>query len=271
MASTYAHYRFGKEVLKRLPAHIEAQIMQNMNLYMIGLHGPDILFYYKALFQNPVNQVGYDMHAVPAKKFFAHALKIVKETHNRHNELSYVYGFICHFVLDSAVHGYIDEKISASGVAHTEIEVEFDRMLMIRDGYDPLSHSLTGHFEVKDEDCKVIAEFFPDLSETDIKKSIKSMKSYNALLLAPQEWKRRLIYAILKVTGNYREMHGCIVNRKANPKCKDSNEKLDELYTGAVSIAADLITEFHDTFITGKDVLNQRYEKTFGADQGDSK
>lgn len=26
-------------------------------------------------------------------------------------------------------HGYIDEKIQASGVSHAEIEVEFDRML----------------------------------------------------------------------------------------------------------------------------------------------
>ena len=32
--------------------------------------------------------------------------------------------------------GYIDEKIAKSGISHTEIEVEFDRNLMEKDGLD---------------------------------------------------------------------------------------------------------------------------------------
>ena len=37
--------------------------------------------------------------------------------------LSYACGLVCHFALDVTCHGYIDEKIEASGATHTEIEV----------------------------------------------------------------------------------------------------------------------------------------------------
>lgn len=34
----------------------------------------------------------------------------------------------------------------------------------------------------------------------------------NHLLLAPSRLKRMLIYAILRLSGNYKEMHGLLVN-----------------------------------------------------------
>ena len=43
--------------------------------YMAGLHGPDILFYYKPLRANAVNQIGFGMHARPAAEFFPEVTK----------------------------------------------------------------------------------------------------------------------------------------------------------------------------------------------------
>ena len=60
-------------------------------------------------------------------------------------ETAYLYGFLCHFALDRACHGCIAEQIARSGVAHTEIEVEFDRSLLVQAGLDPIRTSLTGH------------------------------------------------------------------------------------------------------------------------------
>ena len=58
MPSTYAHYRMGQEVYHNLTGKPKQIIEKYKELYDIGLHGPDILFYYKPLFANPVNQVG---------------------------------------------------------------------------------------------------------------------------------------------------------------------------------------------------------------------
>ena len=50
MPTTYAHYKFGKEVMSALPRPLQNSIENKRALFDIGLHGPDILFYYKALF-----------------------------------------------------------------------------------------------------------------------------------------------------------------------------------------------------------------------------
>ena len=59
MPSTYAHYRFGKDVLDRLPAKQKQDIQEHPDLYNVGLHGPDLLFYYKPISHNPINQLGF--------------------------------------------------------------------------------------------------------------------------------------------------------------------------------------------------------------------
>ena len=48
MPSTYAHRRFGANVLDHLPAPLREKLEAHRELYDIGLHGPDLLFYYHA-------------------------------------------------------------------------------------------------------------------------------------------------------------------------------------------------------------------------------
>lgn len=45
MPTTYTHDLFGKKVYRQLPREIRKVIRENGNLFRIGLHGPDILFY----------------------------------------------------------------------------------------------------------------------------------------------------------------------------------------------------------------------------------
>lgn len=46
MPTTYTHDLFGKRVCRKLPEKLQHLIRSNGNLYRIGQHGPDILFYY---------------------------------------------------------------------------------------------------------------------------------------------------------------------------------------------------------------------------------
>lgn len=260
MPSTYAHYRFGKEVYRALPKPVKKIIRENKSLYMTGLHGPDILFYYKALFPNRINKIGFTMHAHEALEFFAPTLgKLTEE------QKSYIFGFICHFALDSACHRYIDEKIAASQVTHTEIEVEFDRMLMIQDGYDPVRHRLTGHILVSTGNSRVISSFFDGVTAKEVRRALRSMKFYNNLLIAPFMMKRCVVYFLLLITGNYKEMHGLMVNRRANPKCRDSNQELYRRYREAVDLAVELIENYCGVLDGTQEALLPYYHRTFGA------
>ena len=110
MPSMYAHYTFGSKVFKALPKSARDIIKRNKELYLIGLQGPDILFYYRPLSKNRINRYGYGMHDRPASEFFIPAAsKYVKSGRNE-AMLAYLLGFICHFSLDSTCHGYIEKN-----------------------------------------------------------------------------------------------------------------------------------------------------------------
>ncbi len=62
MPATYAHYVFGKKVLKKLPESIRQEVRQGEDAFLLGLHGPDLLFYYYPVSKNRINQQGVAMH-----------------------------------------------------------------------------------------------------------------------------------------------------------------------------------------------------------------
>lgn len=92
-------------------------------------------FYYGALGSNPVNAVGFGLHEASGADFFENARRTILESWDSEAARVYAYGVLCHFALDVTCHPYVEEKIRRSGISHTEIEVEFDRKLMLLDGH----------------------------------------------------------------------------------------------------------------------------------------
>ncbi len=264
MPSTYAHYRMGQEVRSQLDGREKEIVELYPELFLIGLHGPDILFFYKPLIPNRVNLIGHRMHKRPGKEFFERAAGKIKEQEDSTPFLAYIYGFICHFALDEACHGYVDEKMRKSRISHTEIEMEFDSMLMRRDGLDPLRHKPTKHIIPSAENAKVIHVFFPQASIAQVQKALRGTIAYNNLLVAPSKRKRMLIYAVMTVTGCYRKLRGLIANYQPNPRCEDSTEKLWLLYQEAEELALSLIREYSG-YLKGKQELSSVYRYTFGS------
>lgn len=233
MPSTYAHYRLGMEVHTRLSGEERRVIDAWPQLYRIGLHGPDILFYYKALQKNAVNSLGYRMHDESGARYFTHAVEVLKSSWNRSASLSYIYGVLLHFALDVSCHGYVNMLTSSTSLSHSEIEVEFDRALMLRDGWNPVVHPLTGHIHPTRENAEIIAPFYPGVSAEQVYKALKEMKTDNKLLLCKNRVKREFLYALMRISGNYEDMHGLIVNPEGNPACEKSNARLMQLYQQA--------------------------------------
>ena len=108
MPSTYAHRRFGANVLDHLPAPLRKKLEAHRELYDIGLHGPDLLFYYHAEKSTPVAALGNAMHDEPGRTFFDRARRVVHEEADREAALAYALGFVCHFALDSTCHPIVE-------------------------------------------------------------------------------------------------------------------------------------------------------------------
>ena len=66
----YAHYRFGCDVLKQLPEDIRSICTAHRGLFDIGLHGPDIYFFYRPVLPNKVNRIGYAAHKRSGRYIF---------------------------------------------------------------------------------------------------------------------------------------------------------------------------------------------------------
>lgn len=255
-------------MLSQYPDRVQTCLQSAPDLFQIGLHGPDILFYYKPLKKDPVNRLGSALHDLPAGEFFRHGADVLRDPANaavRQHGLAYLIGFLCHFALDSICHGYIEKKIQVSGLSHTEIETEFDRYLMVRDGKDPIRHRTTGHIHPNGPNAEVISRFFDGISAQQVLRSLKSMIRYHSLLIAPQEWKRRLIFLVLKAAGSYQELHSLVVNRQPNALCADSCIRLEKLMRQAQQLCLRLTENFMDCLNGKENGLNRWFERTFSA------
>lgn len=265
MPSTYAHYVFGRDLLRRYSPEAKDVLRNNLRIYQIGLHGPDILFYYKPLTKNPIRKLGSDLHDRPACRFFENAVSVANSAETeaeRNRRLAYALGFVGHFALDSMCHGYVEKKLTVSGVTHAEIEVEFDRYLMLNDGLNPVTHHLTGHIHPTDENARIVSLFYDGVSEKEAKTAIRSFVTYNGLLVAPNDAKRLLIYSVLAASGNYKGMHGMVVNKKPNPKCIDSNLRLEKLMQKAEELCLKLSDNLLNHANGGEELLPW-FGKTF--------
>ena len=150
MPATYAHYRFARQMLDILPDSLNAVAKDFPSLFLTGAQGPDLMFFYRPLKFNAVNKVGYDLHDESGRLFFSNARNIISDSPKRRDYKAYALGLLCHYALDKACHGYIENKIRISGVSHSEIEKEFDKYLMRLDGENPFTFDLSCGAE-KDE------------------------------------------------------------------------------------------------------------------------
>lgn len=266
MPSTYAHYRLGRDVLERLPDDLGGMAERHRELYDIGLHGPDILFYYDALHRNPVSQVGFSMHGFPARDFFGPAREALAGAEDREAGEAYLMGFVCHFALDSTCHPYIEDVIQTEGIAHTKIEGEFDRMLLAEDGKDPVRQSLVTHIRPTDANARVISGFFPTVTADQVRKALEDMIHYNGLLICPGRLKRWLVVRALKKSGNYDDMIGLVLNSEGDPACERSNARLKELYGDSVTLSVELIRDLHSYLSGDSEALCARFDRTFGVE-----
>lgn len=260
MPTTYTHYKFGDALYHTLNDDIKSKITKHRQLYDIGLHGPDILFYYKPYKSNAISKLGNQMHHEIAAKFFLKAKKIIRDSNQQDAMLCYIIGFINHFVLDSQCHGYINDYVKSHHVSHAKIETEWDRILLIQDGKNPISAKPTGHIIPSKENAKIISLFF-DLKQKDIYHCLKDMKRYLNLLVSPQSWKRKLIKYVITKANIDETYYDLIILPEPDSRLNESNQVLIQKYQEAIDLAKTLIEEYVSTL--RDDTINEYFNRNF--------
>ncbi|PHV70212.1 hypothetical protein CS063_12090 [Sporanaerobium hydrogeniformans] len=145
MPDIITHYLFGLNTtqnLKHSPLH--TIIKEHPDLFFIGLQGPDFMYYALQRQKLVYSHIGLKMHTEKTGEFIISALSHLKRyevTSKEFNELlSYMSGFLCHYILDSMAHPYIfylggyyledtPETKKYEGL-HKKIELAIDTILL---------------------------------------------------------------------------------------------------------------------------------------------
>ncbi len=112
MPDIITHYIFGLDTahnLKESPLY--SIIKENKDLFYIGLQGPDPFYFHRLRKHDSKHMIGTKMHTEKTGDFLMSALCYTKKFEPTSIEfkqcLSYLSGFMCHYILDSMVHPYI--------------------------------------------------------------------------------------------------------------------------------------------------------------------
>ena len=208
MPCLYAHDTFGQKVRKLLPKEMQECIATYEDQFQLGLQGPDFLFYFRPLSKNPVNGLGHKIHKKPGAFYLKKVLPIVRRKGKYSPESAYLLGFLCHFMLDSHCHPYVEKKEKETRIGHVDLEGEFDKFLMKRDGMRPETYPLWRHIKIDRLTVNTLFYLYPWVKKRHIIVSLWSFKFCKWLLTAQNPVKKQCLIYLMKGLGLYEKLGG---------------------------------------------------------------
>lgn len=232
MPNIITHKIFGEEVIKKLKRkEIVDCIMSQQQIYDIGCHGPDFLFFYhlkpwELWKKHDLNAIGSQLHKKGINAFYQSAIQSIRREKNidvRQNMLVYFLGHLCHWTLDSIAHPYIfywtGNGKGQSASYHHHMEAVIDAIVLQK--YYQKDIQTYRYYEmctINDEMLKAIVRIYiPAIQEVcqkevkvyDIRKALNDWKAVQKMLYDPYGKKQAILMKIEKllkkpwlITGN---------------------------------------------------------------------
>lgn len=172
MPASYAHYRFGKLVLSRLPNDVRQCIQRFRRMYDVGLQGPDFLFYYNPFARNALGDLGSAFHSQTGQEFFT---RVCAQADSEAAQ-AYLYGLLCHYCLDSQCHPYVNRMVAIEEARHEALESDLDRQLLTADGLlPPHTQNVSRYLKLTRGECMTVAAFYPGTTGAQVSRSLWMM------------------------------------------------------------------------------------------------
>ena len=240
MPSTYAHYRFGAQLISTMPPKVQRTIGRFRQLYDMGLHGPDILYFQSLI---PGGKLRDKFHAQTGKVFFEHACRNIRLTPSE-GAMAYLYGVLAHYALDSLSYPFIHRMAAQENLSEELIATEFDRHLLLLDGRKPPHlQDLSAHIKLTPGECGTVAAFYPNIRPSAVRTSVEHMAAATRLLAMPQGGRRQWLDQGAKLLMP--RMAGRIMAVHPNRSCLPLNPSLMRLYDMAADRYPLLLAQVH--------------------------
>lgn len=237
MPSVYAHYRFGTAMLEAMPGDIRRTAKRFRRLFDVGLHGPDIFFYYNPLRRTALHDLGGRIHKQTGREFFSRVCRGLRLEPSQAAE-AYLYGLLCHYVLDSACRHFVAEQAQNGEFSRIELETEFDRFLLEKDGKcPPETQDISPHICLEPRECTTVTRFYPGVTDRVVGASVRNMAIATKALAKGSQWLQK---GVDIAGGKYR---GAVMTKGPNPRCSALDAPLWELYCKAEERFPDLLMQ----------------------------
>lgn len=264
MPCIYTHNSFGQKAAALLPEELQSIVKKYPNEFRIGLQGPDFLFFYHPLLKLRTNRIGYWQHGQTMAAYLESLLPYLRKKGTDNGTYAYLLGYICHFVLDSECHSYVIPQSEKPGYNHLVIENEFDRFLLRRDGFLPVTYPIWKVIPCGEKIIKSIYHAYRPLglSQKKIRRALRGMRFYKRILTSGCTIKRFLIRLLMKLSLHYAELEGHMMTLRPKKYAEETNQQLQERFDKALPLAKELLCDFHLSVTTGKP-LHDRFSCTF--------
>lgn len=301
------HGYFCDDVYEKVSKNVRDKLKDNINYFRVFGQGPDPYFFYNFHLtrkSKKIQEINKAMQHSKVNKHFVRLINYISEMNYYSNGqvMAYLYGQICHFVLDSSAHPYIiyctgrydakkPDTYKYNGL-HEEMEYYIDNYLIFQREkvlpkkfkvYKKLFNISEFNNELKSCIDDVIRDVYGFENASNIYyKSIMDMKMFFHVFNYDRFGLKKGVYSIMDfVCGNRcvkkKELSFHIAPRSKmyylnndkdtwNHPC-DINEKYDlsftELYVRAIDKACRIINEVDD-MIRNNNIDNKRIEELFG-------
>lgn len=252
MPAQYAHLRFGRQAMEQVPPDLRKQLERFRSLFETGLQGPDPFFFYNPLFHTSIGALGHRFHMQTGKEFFGRCIRTLRRDPSDAAR-TYVFGLLGHYALDSNCHPFVCRIHDGGKINHSELETEFDRFLMARDGIaHPHLHSLSDHLRPTPGECATAAAFFPPATPRSFRRSIRNMTLVQGLLTTRH---RSLARKLMGLAGKGPSL--MVMTEGPSETCAQLDETMLQLYHKALEsypiLAAQLTAAMDSGAALGQD------------------
>lgn len=237
MPTTYAHWAFGRDCIKLMPAELQNIIHEHRDIYDLAVHGPDILFY--DLANKEVANYGTEKHGLSGAKFFSDAKESFKRFKEKDEMLAYIIGFLTHFTLDSTCHTYVETKRKYNNITHNCVESQWDRHNIVLDNRVPNLVDRSESLKPNKNNARIISYFYPfDAKEIlkSCKMQVRIIKLTNAISPIKEKAFRKVLTKL-----KYYDYADLFLGTEELDVCKDSNLRLDKLRIKALKLFPKLL------------------------------
>ena len=276
MPACVTHYYFAEDVLSELDNDMKNNI--NKTAFYWGAQGPDFLFchrYFPWMKGRSLIEYGYKIHENKPSKIFE-AMRDFLKNHDDPVYRSYIYGFCCHYALDSTAHPYVnvfadelnkDREYETQQTLHGEIEGSLDTIILRnRDGKLPTEINLKRFFPKNEAIQRKIAKvikyvifsaFNVEIDENEVFRATNDAHFVFAALTDRTTLKKKLFDLIEKGKPHLVSSHLLpltetadidYANIQKNEWIADnisSDDSFFELFDKSVLLGTDLISDFN--------------------------